>query len=62
VGFIMGNMLVFSNLAFPKSNQEKEGDLLVGFKKVWRFLTIINISSNLYVFHRNVNAFSKAVL
>jgi hypothetical protein len=55
-------MLVFSNLAFPKSNQEKEGDLLVGFKKVWRFLTIINISSNLYVFHRNVNAFSKAVL
>tara|TARA_Y100000766_G_scaffold284592_1_gene303702 strand:- start:2459 stop:2572 length:114 start_codon:yes stop_codon:yes gene_type:complete len=33
VGFIIGNILVISNLAFPKAKKEKEGDLVVGVKK-----------------------------
>ena len=33
MGFIIGNILVISNLAFPKAKKEKEGDLVVGVKK-----------------------------
>ncbi|MBD28504.1 MAG: hypothetical protein CMO38_04555 [Verrucomicrobiaceae bacterium] len=38
MGFIIGNILVISNLAFPKAKKEKEGDLVVGVKKRGGFI------------------------